>query len=58
MSIWSRSITARGALGHAGWPAREHRTGSARLFGLIDLPSYMEPVLLGIVASSFCSIGF
>jgi hypothetical protein len=52
MSIWSRRITADGRLlGHGRGPARQRRfppgwTTSAS----IDLPSYLDPALLGTVA--------
>ena len=52
MSIWSRTITARGARWGmlAGLLANVVPAGLDYV-GAIDLPSYLEPVLLGIVAS-------
>lgn len=52
MSIWSTSITARGAR----WGMLSGLFGNIIPAGLdyagvIDLPSYLEPVLLGLVAS-------
>ena len=52
MSIWSRSITARGARwGMLAGLLANIVPAALDYIGLIDLPSYMEPVLLGIVAS-------
>ena len=52
MSIWSRSITARGARwGMLTGLLANIVPAALDYIGLIDLPSYMEPVLLGIVAS-------
>ena len=52
MSIWSQTITARGARWCmlAGLLANIV-PAALDYIGLIDLPSYMEPVLLGIMAS-------
>ena len=52
MSIWSRTITARGARWGmlAGLLANVVPAGLDYV-DVIDLPSYLEPVLLGIVAS-------
>ena len=52
MSIWSRTITARGARwGMLAGLLANIIPAALDYAGLIDLPSYMEPVLLGIVAS-------
>ena len=52
MSIWSRTITARGARwGMLAGLLANIVPAALDYAGLIDLPSYMEPVLLGIVAS-------
>lgn len=52
MSIWSRSITARGARwGMLAGLLANIVPAALDYIGLVDLPSYMEPVLLGIVAS-------
>lgn len=52
MSIWSRSITARGARwGMLAGLLANIVPAALDYIGLIDLPSYMEPVLLGLVAS-------
>ncbi len=52
MSIWSRSITARGARwGMLAGLLANIVPAALDYVGLVDLPSYMEPVLLGIVAS-------
>ena len=52
MSIWSRSITARGARwGMLAGLLANIVPAALDYIGLIDLPSYMEPVLLGIMAS-------
>ena len=52
MSIWSHSITARGARwGMLAGLFANVIPAAMDYFGLIDLPSYLEPVLLGIVAS-------
>lgn len=52
LSIWNRSITARGAR----WGMLAGLLGniipaSLDYLGTVDLPSYLEPALLGIVAS-------
>ena len=52
MSICSRSITARGARwGMLAGLLANIVPAALDYIGLIDLPSYMEPVLLGIIAS-------
>ncbi|MDC1160981.1 sodium:solute symporter family protein, partial [Luminiphilus sp.] len=52
MSIWSRSITARGARwGMIAGLLANIAPAALDYLGFIDLPSYLEPVLLGIVAS-------
>ena len=52
MSIWSRSITARGARwGMLAGLLANIVPAALDYIGIVDLPSYMEPVLLGIVAS-------
>ena len=52
MSIWSQTITARGARwGMLAGLLANIVPAALDYIGLIDLPSYMEPVLLGIVAS-------
>ena len=52
MSIWSHSITARGARwGMLAGLFANVIPAAMDYFGLIDLPSYLEPVLLGIIAS-------
>jgi Na+/proline symporter len=52
MSIWSQSITARGARwGMLAGLLANIVPAALDYLGVIDLPSYLEPVLLGIVAS-------
>ena len=52
MSIWSRTITARGARwGMLAGLLANIVPAALDYTGIIDLSSYMEPVLLGIVAS-------
>ncbi|MDG1066746.1 MAG: sodium:solute symporter family protein [Luminiphilus sp.] len=52
LSIWNKSITARGARwGMVSGLAGNIIAAGLNYFGLIILPSYFEPALLGIVAA-------